>query len=42
MHMYPTLYYMCELKKNICKHVLTGFVKNVNVREYCHTEQKKF
>ena len=35
MHMYPTLYYMCELKKNICKQVLT-------VREYCHAEQKKF
>lgn len=25
--MYPTLYYMCELKKNICKRVLTGLVK---------------
>ena len=42
MHMYPTLYYMCELKENICKQVLTGLVKNVTVREYCHTEQKKF
>lgn len=44
MHMNHTLYYNVwyELKNNIYKQVLTGLVKNVTVREYCHAEQNKF